>query len=185
MKFFFEFIPLIAFFVAIVNYDIYVATAVLMVLMPVQIALMWYFKKPIEKTHWITLAVVLAFGAATLLFKDPIFIKWKPTIVNWGFAIAFWASQWITHKPLIQHMLDKQLTLPEPVWTKLNLSWIVFFFFLGGLNLYVAYEFDTMVWAQFKVFGTLALTFIFVIAQGVYLSKYIKEQTNGDEHNGN
>lgn len=182
MKFFFELVPLIAFFVALIQFDIYVATIVLMVAIPLQMLGLWYFFKKLDKMHWVTLAVVMVFGAATLLFKDPIFIKWKPTIVNWGFALAFIGSKWFAKKPLIQYMLGRQLVLSDEVWHKLNISWVIFFILLGVLNLYFAYTFDTITWAKFKVFGMLALTFVFVIGQGIYLSRYLKDSEGKNDN---
>lgn len=175
MKLLFEFVPVVIFFIALLKYDLYVATAVLMVAIAIQVALFWLVFKRVEKMHLITLALVEILGAATLILQNPLFIKWKPTVVNWLFAVAFLGSQFVSKKTLIQHMLDSKIELPTDVWRKLNWSWIGFFFFMGLANLYVAYQFDTITWAQFKVFGILGLTILFVIGQGIFLSKHISE----------
>lgn len=174
MKLFFELIPLLAFFVAIVKYDLYVATMVFMIALPIQLLFFWLFYKKVEKVQLIVLVVAFVLGGATLFFKDPLFIKWKPTVVNWLLAVFFAVGQWVTGKPPMQRLLDSKITLPASAWKILNSSWIIFFLFLGAMNLYFAYEFDTLTWAKFKVFGTLGLTFLFVIGQAFFISRYVK-----------
>src|SRR5690606_15227979 len=110
----------------------------------------------------------------TLLLHDAMFIKWKPTVIYWAFAIVFFGSQFIGEKTLIQRMMENNISLQKPIWSRLNVSWGLFFAILGILNLYVIYHFDTNTWVNFKVFGGLGLTFVFVILQAVYLGRHIK-----------
>jgi len=176
MKFIADFFPILLFFIAYKMYDLYVATAVIIAASLVQISYAWYRHKKVEKMHLITFAMVAVFGGLTLFLQDEAFIKWKPSVINWLFAIAFIGSQFIGEKTFIERMLGANITLPKTAWIKLNLSWATFFAALGFLNLYVVYNFDTDTWVNFKMFGMMGLTFAFVIAQGIYLMKFIKQQ---------
>ncbi len=151
------------------------ATSVAIVVSIVQVAWSWFRHHKVEKMHLITMGLIVILGGATLLFQDERFIKWKPTVVNWLFAIVFLGSQYIGSKNIIKRMMDEQVVLPEPVWAKLNLAWALFFFATGCANLFVAYHFETETWVNFKLFGILGLTILFVIAQAIYLSRYIEE----------
>jgi len=175
MKFLFDIFPVALFFVAYKMYDIYVATAVAIVSSVLQVAWFWLKYRRIETMHIVTMILIIVFGGATLILQDEMFIKWKPTILNWAFAIAFIASQYIGRKPIIQRMLSSSMDLPNPIWIKLNILWALFFFALGLINIYVIYNFDTDTWVNFKLFGMTGLTFIFVIFQSLYISRYIKD----------
>jgi len=174
MKIFIDFIPIFLFFIAYKMYDIYVATAVIIVASIVQVGLFWIKNRRVEKMHIVTLVLVLLLGGATLLLHDPNFIYWKPTIVNWAFAIAFLGSQFIGKKNLLQRMLDEQVTLTsQNIWRNLNFAWVGFFLAMGAINIYVAYNFDENTWVNFKLFGMMGLTLIFVVSQSIYLARYI------------
>ena len=175
MKLLFDLFPVILFFIAYKAYDIYVATAVIIVASILQVGYVYLKQGRIEKMHIITLVLVLLLGGLTLILQDEAFIKWKPTIVNWGFALIFLGSHYIGQKPLVQRMMDQAIQLPNPIWHKLSWMWIGFFIFSGILNLYVAYRFDTDTWVNFKLFGLMGLTFVFIILQGLYISRYLKE----------
>lgn len=178
MKLLFDFLPVILFFVAYKLYGIYTATAVIIVATSVQMALFWLKHRRFESLHITTFALVLLLGGATLLLQDETFIKWKPTVVNWLFALLFLGSQFIGEKPLIARMLSGNVTLPATVWLRLNTGWVVFFVVLGVLNLLVAYNFDTDTWVNFKLFGMMGLTLAFIVAQGFYLAPYVKAGNN-------
>ncbi len=174
MKLFFDFLPILLFFVAYKVYDIYTATAVIIVATIIQVGWHWFKHRKVENMHLITLVLVTVLGGLTLLLQDENFIKWKPTIVNWAFALAFLGSQFIGKKNLLQRMLDKQITVSSTkVWTNLNFAWIIFFVVIGIVNLFVAFNFDTNTWVNFKLFGMLGLTIVFVIGQSFYLTRYI------------
>ena len=173
MKFLFDFFPLVAFLIAFYypedrEQGIYLAIQVLIIASVIQIFVYWLITRKFEKMH-----VIL--GGATLLLQDLRFIKWKPTVVNWIFALVFLGSQFIGKKPIIRRMMDHAISVPDKVWTKLNVGWVVFFIFSGTANLYVAYNFSTEFWVNFKVYGLLGLTFIFAIGQALYMSRYMKE----------
>ncbi len=161
-------------------YDIYTATAVLIVACAIQTFGHRIIKGRFENAHLITLILVALFGGLTLFLQDDVFIKWKPTAINWLFAIVFIGSRFIGEKPVIERMMGANIVLPSTVWTKLNLAWALFFIVLGALNLYVAFSFDTDTWVNFKLFGLMGLTFIFIIAQSFYLMPYIKENEAPD-----
>ncbi|MGZ8216565.1 septation protein A [Methylomagnum sp.] len=175
MKLLFDFFPILLFFIAYKMADIYVATMAAIAGSLVQVGFTWLKTRKIETMHLVSLALIVVFGGATLLLKDEMFIKWKPTVLNWLFATVFLGSQFIGEKPVIQRMLSAQLELPRAVWRRLNLAWALFFSAVGGVNLFVVYNFDTEIWVNFKLFGMLGLTILFVIIQSFYLSRYLPE----------
>ncbi len=187
MKFLFDFFPILLFFAAYWLHGdpeqrIYVATAVAIAATFIQIGIVWLRHRRLEKTHLLTLAIIVLFGGATLILKDEIFIKWKPTALNWLLAAAFLGSQFIGERPLVRRMMGSQISLPESIWRRLNLTWTAFFVLLGATNLYVVYHFDTEVWVSFKLFGMMGLTFAFIIAQAFYLARHITPDDETQEH---
>ncbi len=195
MKLFFDFLPIVLFFIAykfgggIYHWDgqeydikgIYVATAVMIVASILQVTITWLLTRKVEKSHLITLVLVLVLGGATLWLQNPNFIKWKPTAVNWLFALAFILSQLFTDKSLLERMMAEHIQLPTTVWFRLNISWVLFFIGSGLANLYVAFNFDEATWVNFKLFGLLGLTIVFIIGQSIYLSKHAIEVTKSTE----
>lgn len=181
MKFFFDFFPIIVFYVAYKMYDIYVATGAIIVATAIQVGFTMIRHKRVEKMHLITLGLVVVFGGATLYLKDPEFIKWKVSVVNWLFAIVFLASQYIGERNLIQRMMQQAITVPNAIWKKLNLGWALFFAGMGFLNLYIFKHFPESTWVNFKVYGLLGLTIAFVILQAFYLSRHIVEEENTEK----
>jgi intracellular septation protein len=177
MKLLFDLFPVLLFFVAFKLYGVYVATAVAMAAAFVQVGLFWAKHRRFETLHLITLALIAVLGGATLLWQDETFIKWKPTAVNWLFALVFLGSHFVGDKTFIERMMGANLALPGAIWARLNLSWVAFFFALGCANLYVAYQFDTNTWVNFKLFGMMGLTLAFGIAQALYLARYMKADT--------
>lgn len=170
MQLLFDFFPVIAFFIAYKMAGIYVATGVIIVAVVLQAAVQWFRHQKISTMSLVSAALVLVFGGLTLLVHDKTFIQWKPTVVNWLFALAFLGSQFIGEQPLIQRMLGSQVALPSASWRRLNLGWVVFFTLMGAANLYVAYNFTESTWVNFKLFGVLGLTLLFVIAQGAWIA---------------
>ena len=175
MKFLADFFPILLFFIAYQAYDIYVATAVAILSSVLQVAFYWFTRHRVEKMHLVTLGLLLVFGGLTLLLRDPLFIKWKPTVINWLFAAVFMGSHWIGDKPLVERMMSHAIQAPRPVWVRLSWMWIAFFIGVGILNLYVAFNFAEETWVNFKLFGILGITFAFVIAQAFYLGRYVEE----------
>jgi intracellular septation protein len=185
-KLLFDFFPVVLFFVTYKMYDdprqgFLVATAVIIVATCAQVGISWFRHRRVEKIHLVTLALVLAFGGITLVLRDEIFFKWKPTAVNWLFAVAFLASQFIGRKNLVRRIMEAKIELPDPVWTRLNLAWVAFFTLMGGLNLYVVYHFDTDTWVDFKLFGLVGLTIVFVLAQAAYLMRHVSDDEDAGE----
>lgn len=181
MKQFLDFIPLVVFF-AVYQYtnDIVIATGTLVIVTILQVALMWLRFRKIEKVHLITLAVVLVFGGLTVFLRDDTFIMWKPTIVNWLFAVVLIGSHLFAGKNLIRKMLESSMKLPEAIWTRLNVAWALFFAATGVLNLYVAFNFSQETWVNFKVFGLLGLTLGFALVQILMLSRHLKDEETAE-----
>ncbi|MAJ90957.1 MAG: septation protein A [Legionellales bacterium] len=180
MKFLFDFFPLVAFLVAFYypedrEQGIYLGIQAMIIASAIQIIVYWLMTRKFEKMHVITLILTVILGGATFYFQDMRFFKWKPTAVNWIFALVFIGSHFIGKKPIIRRMMDHAISVPNEIWSKLNLAWAGFFIFAGAINLYIAYNFSTEFWVNFKVYGLLGLTFIFAIAQAIYISRYIKD----------
>lgn len=176
MKFLFDFFPILLFFIAYKFGGIYVATGVAIAASFVQIGWVMVRGKKVEPMMWISLAIIVVFGGATLLLHNETFIKWKPTVLYWLFAAVLLGGSWLFNKNFIRSMMAKQISLPEPVWNKLNLSWAGFFIVMGATNLYVAYSFSTDIWVDFKLFGSTAMMLVFVIAQSLILAKHMNNE---------
>lgn len=180
MKFLFDFFPIILFFIVFNSYDdqmdgVIAATKTMIAASTIQIALFWLKNRRFENMHLITLAMVVVLGGATIYFRNADFIKWKPTAVNWLFAIAFFGSEFIGKKSFLKRMMEKNISLPETIWSRLNYAWVVFFILMGTVNLYVAFNFSLDDWVDFKTFGMLGLTFAFVILQAFYMARHVGE----------
>jgi intracellular septation protein len=176
MKFLFDIFPVVLFFIAFKVYDIYVATAVAIAATFVQIGWTWVRHRKVDNLLWVSLAVIVVFGGATLLLQDETFIKWKPTVLYWLFASVLAVAGLGFRKNLIRAMMEAQVTLPDAVWGKLLASWIAFFALMGALNLAVAYNFSTDAWVNFKLFGGIGLMLAFIVLQALMLSRYIEDR---------
>ncbi len=154
---------------------ILLATAVAIIATAGQVLWLLARRKLVDNMLWVSLTIIVVFGGATIWFHDEQFIKLKPTVLYWCFAVALLGAQGVFRKNLIRAMMGKQLSLPDQVWTRLNLAWGGFFALMGVVNLYVAFSFPLEFWVNFKLFGFLGLMIAFVIAQSVYLSRYLKE----------
>ena len=224
MKLLYDFFPILLFFITYKIYGIFAATAVAIIASFVQVGGFWWKHRRFETMHLVTLGIIVVFGGATLLLQDRTFIMWKPSILNWMFGIVFLASQFIGEKPLVKRMMGANISLPDSVWLRLNIMWILFFLLMGCINLYVANLFfiadaawreaagisaDTPVhvfacaelassqaqslcsiaetreqdWVNFKLFGMLGATLVFVFAQAIYMSRYIEDEEETDGEN--
>ena len=202
MKFLFDFFPVLLFFLAYKffgdvppafiaaanqipmielsqsepKHAILFATLVIILATIAQNILHYVVYKRFERMHLISLGILLAFGSLTLVLKDSTFIQWKVTVFNWLFALVFIGSQYVgNRKPLVERMMSNAMQVPAQIWTKVNWMWAAFFVFIGVLNLVVAYNFSEAIWVDFKLFGILGLTLVFVIAQAIYLQRHMIE----------
>ena len=202
MKFLFDFFPVLLFFLAYKffgdmppalidaanqiplvelsqsesKHAILFATLVIILATIAQNILHYVVYKRFERMHLISMGILLAFGSLTLVLKDSAFIQWKVTVFNWIFALVFIGSQYVgNRKPLAERMMASAMQVPTQIWTKVNWMWAGFFVFIGVLNLIVAYNFSEDFWVDFKLFGILGLTLVFVIAQAFYLQRHIIE----------
>ena len=204
MKFLFDLFPVILFFITLkiaekaasanqilaeILTSIGITTAVKPSLVPIMLAtvaviigsiiqIIWaklHYKK-VDKTLWISTILVATLGGMTLYFQNDAFIKWKPTLLYWTFAVILIGARLFTDKNIIKMMMGKEIKLPEPIWNKLNIAWAIFFSCLGALNLYIAFNYSIDTWASFKLFGTMGLMFAFIIAQSLAINKYIIEE---------
>ena len=194
LKAFIDFIPVLFFFISYIFYTdipvhyinevnnifniglstnkssgIYFATLVLMIVYSVQFFILLSIKQ-VKKIHYITLLIILVAGLSTLYFKNPFFIKIKPSIVYWGFALFFIISYIIKRTNVIKNLLKEQIELTNKKWNILLSSWIIFFVFCGFLNLYVANYYSEEQWVEFKFyFLGVVLPVFFIILNGLYI----------------
>lgn len=175
MKLLFDMFPVILFFIAYKMGDIFLATGVAIAASLAQIVWLKVRRHPVENMQWVSLGIIVVFGGMTLILHDETFIKWKPTVLYALFAAALLVGRYLMGRNLITAMMGKQVRLPEPVWDRLNIAWVLFFIVLGVLNLVFAFRFSTDVWVNFKLFGSLGLTVLFVIAQAFYFSRHVLE----------
>lgn len=208
MKFLFDFFPVLLFFVAYKGYAMlpapvvdningllplglragesqdamFFATLVAIVAAFIQVGIHWLRTRRLESMHLVSLALIAVFGGLTLFLHDPVFFKWKPTLLNWLFAIAIIGSQFVGQRPIIERLMSHAITVPAAIWRNVNLAWGVFFLAMGVLNLHVAYGYSEDTWVNFKLFGLTGLTFAFVILQSIYLARYMPaEETQQQE----
>lgn len=176
MKFLFDLFPVILFFVVFKFSGIYAATATAIVATILQIGWAKYRHGKVDGALIASGVIIIVFGGATLLLHNESFIKWKPTVLYWLFTVSLLVANMVFRKNLIRSLMEKQISMPDAVWNKLNLAWAVFFAFLGCLNLYVAFNFSTDTWVDFKLFGTMGLMLAFIIGQSLVLNKYMSEK---------
>ncbi|SDN09177.1 septation protein A [Pseudomonas jinjuensis] len=194
MKQFIDFIPLILFFI-VYKLDprnvelagqsfslggIFSATAVLIGTSVIVYGALLIKQRKLDKGQWLTLAACLVFGGMTLAFHSETFLKWKAPVVNWLFALGFAASHFIGDRPLIQRIMGHAVQMPEQIWSRLNIAWVLFFLVCGFTQLFVAFTFQS-IWVDFKVFGSLGMTLIFLIGQGVFLARHMHDAPTGDK----
>ncbi|HGJ9380974.1 putative intracellular septation protein A [Pseudomonas aeruginosa] len=192
MKQFIDFIPLILFFI-VYKIDpqnvefagfnlsgIYGATATLILASVIVYGALWLKHRHLEKSQWFTLGACLVLGGLTLAFHEDTFLKWKAPLVNWLFALAFSGSHFIGDKPMIQRIMGHAIQLPQGLWVRLNIAWVVFFLVCGFANLYVVFTYPNF-WVDFKVFGSLGMTLLFLIGQGLFLARHLHDADTGEK----
>ena len=179
MKLLLDFFPILLFFVSYKLSDIYTATAVLMAATTVQMAVIYLRERSLQTMHKVTLALVLGFGAMTLGLHDERFIKWKPTVLYCGMALALALATWVFKKSPIKGLLGSQLELPDPVWSRLNGAWVLYCTFMALANAYVAHNFTTEEWVDFKLWGYV-FPLVFILGQGVYISRHMQASADDE-----
>ena len=204
MKFLFDFLPILFFFVAFKYAEghkewaatfatshfgalvaggvvgpgeapVLLATVVVIVATLAQVAWLKLRGRHVDTMLWISLVLVVVLGGATVYFHNETFIKWKPSVLYWAMGLSFWLSPLLFGKNLLRVLLGEQMQLPPSIWHRLNFAWVAFFALMGLLNLWVAYSFSTGTWVNFKLFGGIGLMLLFTLAQGLYLSRYMKD----------
>lgn len=178
MTLLFEFLPLILFLGAFFLKDIYFALVVLMIAMPIGLLVKFVRTQTFDKMYFWSTVFLLVAGTLTLYFRNPLFLYWKPTVFYWVVAAVFLGSLWVGDRPLVQRFFGMVEGMPidkisRAQWNKLNIVWVLFFIAAGILNIYVAYNFSEATWVKFKVFGLMALTFVFMLAQTLWIANLI------------
>lgn len=177
MKLLFELFPVILMFIAFKMFDIYVATAVAIGAVLLQIGYLKFVRKPVAPMMWVGAGIIVVAGAATIFFQNEAFIKWKPTILYCIMAVAIAVSQFLLKKNPIALMFNNQIKAPDVLWIKLSFAWIAFLLAMAGLNLYVAFNFSTDAWMNFKLFGVFGAMMVFIIAQMFWLYPYMVDES--------
>ena len=183
MQLFLEYFPLFIFFIVNSIAGIYWATGSLIIAAFVQIIYYLIKKEKIPAKQWIIFGLIVVFGGLTIYLQNDAFLKWKVTIINAFFAGALLVSNTFFKKNIIKEFLGQSLSLPENIWSRLNVAWAMFFLFCSGLNYYIAFNFDLDTWVNFKVFGLTGLMFLFSITSILFLYKYLPLEE--DENNSN
>ncbi|MCX7628337.1 MAG: septation protein A [Methylophilaceae bacterium] len=176
MKFLFDLFPVILFFITFKLAGIFAATAAAIIATLIQIGWVKWHHGKVDGMLWASGLIVVVFGGSTLFLHDETYIKWKPTVLYWLFALVLFTAQLIWKKNLIRNVLEQHVHLPEPVWPILNHAWVAFFALLGVANLYVAFHYPTDTWVDFKMFGATGLMLVFVVLQSLFISKYVEEK---------
>lgn len=174
MRFLIDFFPIALFVAAYKLHDIYVATGVLMAATIVQTGIIYAVDRKLQTLHKVTLVLVLVFGALTLFLQDERFIKWKPTVLYASMAVVLAAALWVWKKNFLQVLLGSQLKLPDAVWSRLTVAWVLYFLFMAGINAWVAAYFSTEDWVNFKLWGYI-FPVVFIVGQGLYIARYLKD----------
>ena len=180
MRFLIDFFPIALFVAAYKLQDIYTATAVLMAATVLQTGIIYGMDRKLQTMQKVTLVLVLVFGVLTLVLQDERFIKWKPTVLYASMAIVLGAALWGWKKNFLQILLGSQLTLPTAVWGRLTVIWVAYFMFMAAINGYVAAYYSTEDWVNFKLWGYI-FPVVFIVGQGLYIARYIKDDSNGAE----
>jgi intracellular septation protein len=175
MKILFDLFPVLLFFITFKHAGVFAATGAAIIATFVQVGWVKYRHGKVDTMLWVSLGIITVFGGATLLLHNETYIKWKPSVLYWVFSTALLVSPILFKKNLMRTMLQDKLPLPDSAWRNLNLAWGLFFAALGVLNLYVAFNYSTDTWVDFKLFGVTGLIFLFIIAQAAMLAKYVEE----------
>jgi intracellular septation protein len=183
MKVLADLFPVLLFFAVYKLGNIYAATVAAMAAAALQGAWLWWHNGRLPPMQAMVIGLIVGLGALTLALHDPVFIKWKPTLVNWAFALVLIGGELIGRKGMLERLLGAQLSLTRSVWQRLSWSWIVFFAAMGALNLFVAYSYDLDTWVDFKLYGVLGLTLVFTLLQGLYLSRHLPATAATDKEN--
>ncbi len=180
MKMLFDIFPVVLFFIAFKIYDIYIATAVAIGASFAQVGWLWMRGRKVDNMLWVSVAVITVFGGATLAFSNETLIQWKPTVLYWLFGGVLAIAAIGFKKNLVRSMMEHQVSPPDNVRTKLLAIWIGFFAVMGVLNIYVAYNYSTDTWVNFKLFGGIGLMLAFVVLQTLMLSKHVQSQDKNE-----
>jgi len=175
MQLFLDFLPVVAFVAAYWLADFRTAVLVIMVAVVVQLGLQWIRTRTINRMALSSAGLVIVFGSVGLIMQNDLIFKWKPTVLNWLFAATFAGSHFLGSKPLVQRLMESvakdEIRLSARHWRQLNLMWVVFFLFSGAANIVVAYRFPESVWVNFKLFGLLGMTVLFIVLQAIWLGR--------------
>ena len=154
------------------------ATVVVIIATLAQIVWLKLRGRKVDLMLWVSLGLVTALGSATIYFHSEAFIKWKPTVLYWVMGGALLIGQVVFGKNGVKSLMGAQMSLPETVWRRVNFSWVGFFAVMGVINLWVAYNFSTSTWVNFKLFGSMGLMLLFILVQAFFLNKHIKPDTS-------
>ncbi|MFZ6644183.1 septation protein A [Undibacterium sp. TJN25] len=154
---------------------ILLATAIAMLASVLQIGYLLARRKKVDAMLWISFIIISVFGSLTIYFHSETFIKWKPTVLYWCYGAALFMGQYIFRKNLIRTAMESQIKMPDLIWSRLGIVWIGYCIIMGFANIFVAFNFSTDTWVNFKLISIVAIMPAFVVAQSLFLSKYMEE----------
>jgi intracellular septation protein len=183
MQLLIDFLPIVLFFAAYsLSKDFFIALVVIMIAAPLALGTQWMMTRKFNKISAGSTALVVILGGGALLLDNKMIFLWKPTAFYWMAAVAFLLSQYIGERPIIRRIMESAskdaespIQLEARLWARLNLAWVIFFVIGGALNIYVAYNYPEATWVNFKLFGLLGLTLVFVVAQSFWLAQHLKD----------
>jgi intracellular septation protein len=178
MQLLIEFLPILSFFIAYKFSDVFVATAVMLVVLLAVVAWQWFKHRKVGPMLLVSAGIGLIFGGLTLWLHDQTFVQWKPTVVYWLLALMLVGGRFFSDKPIIQRLLDATLPLSADAWRTLNSIWAIGFTIIGAINLYVVYHFSLNAWVNFKAYGLTALTLVFALLQGFWLANKLPQDAD-------
>jgi len=166
-----EYGPIAAFFIAYYLADLFVATASIMVATALALTLSYIVERRIPMMPLITAGIVGIFGGLTLWLQDESFIKMKPTIIQAIFGTILIAGL-LAKRLFLKTLMGAVWKITDEGWRVLTVRFSLYFFLMGALNEAVWRTQSTDVWVNFKVFGLMGLTFVFIMMQLPLLKRY-------------
>ena len=161
--------------------DFIKATAAIMIAVTLQVLYLKLRQGKVEKKLFFTWIALIIFGSATLMFREPAFLMWKVSIINWIFASILIGNQLLKRPPIIKSFMNAASPegfpkIPDKAWIDITYLWAFAFFSIGMVNLYFMFQTSESTWAFFKLFGVLGMMFIFAILNAIYLNKYVTKE---------
>jgi len=178
LKFVADFSPLLIFFTVYYKNgnDLSVAIPPLIISTIIAVTIIYFLERKIPYIPLVGCIIISLFGGLTLYFNNPIFLYMKPTIINIIFAITLIVGKNFFNRNFLEFFFKTAFQLDKLGWSKLNNRWAYFFIFLAILNEIVWRTQSESFWVNFKVWGLLPISFLFILSQIPLMNKYKLEK---------